>query len=194
MYTRLKKLVNNPFLYLFSALKILFTVCKYPINFVLFRKIGVLSYVSLRSSVRSHRCISLANHVEINPFVVLWPTSLSIGPYSQLNPGTAVYGDVVIGAYVMIAPNCMIVGGNHNFSGMEQPMIFQGSNSKGIVIEDDVWLGANVTVLDGITIGKGSIIAAGSVVTKNVEPYSIMAGVPARKINSRADQPGYKVA
>jgi len=85
----------------------------------------------------------------------------------------------------MVAPNCMIAGGNHNYSRIDKPMMFQGSNSKGIIIEDDVWIGANSSILDGVKIGKGAIIAAGSVVTKDVCAYDIVAGVPAKKINSR---------
>ncbi len=58
-------------------------------------------------------------------------------------------------------------------------------NDLDVVIEEDVWVGANVIILKGVTIGRGSVIAAGSIVTKNVEPYSIYAGVPARKIKER---------
>ena len=61
----------------------------------------------------------------------------------------------------------------------------QGVNSKGIVIEDNVWIGASATILDGVTISKGAVIAAGSVVNKNVDKYAIVAGVPAKVIGSR---------
>jgi acetyltransferase-like isoleucine patch superfamily enzyme len=85
----------------------------------------------------------------------------------------------------MIAPNCMISGGNHNYIDNLIPMIFQSSNSKGIIIDDDVWIGANSVILDGVTIEKGAIIAAGSVVKNNVAKYEIVAGNPAKKIKSR---------
>ena len=185
MNKRIIKLIKNPSLYVFIALRAVFTIIKYPVYSLLFQKTGVLSYISLRSSVRNHRVISIGNYAQINPFVILWPTSLRIGRYSQLNPGTAVYGDVVIGDYVMIAPNCMIAGGNHSFNRLDKYMMLQGSESKGIVIEDDVWVGANSVVLDGVKIGKGAIIAAGSIVTNNVESYDIVAGVPAKTISSR---------
>jgi acetyltransferase-like isoleucine patch superfamily enzyme len=183
--TLISKLQINPLLYMSLGLRIVISILKFPINCLIFRKIGVLAYVSLRSSIRNHHCISIGNRVQINPFVVLWPTSLEIGKYSQINPGTAIYGKVFIGCYVMIAPNCMIAGGNHGFSAIESPMICQNNSSQGIVIENDVWIGANSTILDGVTIGKGAIIAAGSVVSKDVKPYEIVAGVPAKKIRSR---------
>ena len=89
----------------------------------------------------------------------------------------------------MIAPHVTLAAGNHNFSNLNVPMLKQGCNSKGgINIEDDVWIGANSVVVDGVTIGTGAVIAAGAVVTKNVPPYAIMAGVPAKKIDSRKSQ------
>ena len=93
---------------------------------------------------------------------------------------------VFLGNYVMIAHNVLIIGGNHNFERTDIPMMLQGDGKQGdIVIEDDVWIGAGSIILTGITIGKGSIIGAGSVVTKNVPPYTIVAGNPAKVIKKR---------
>jgi serine acetyltransferase len=92
---------------------------------------------------------------------------------------------VFIGEDVMIAPNCVFVAFDHVFERVDIPMAKQGITEAAIVIEDDVWIAANCTITKGITIGKGSIIAANSVVTKDVLPYSIVGGVPAKLIRSR---------
>lgn len=93
---------------------------------------------------------------------------------------------ISIGNNVLIAERVQIIGGNHALDRADIPINQQGEGKQGaIIIEDDVWIGASSIILTGITIGKGSVIAAGSVVTKNVEPYSVVAGNPARFIKSR---------
>jgi len=93
---------------------------------------------------------------------------------------------VVIGKYAIIAGHCYIGGGNHGTKDMEIPIALQDVVKKGgVIIEDDVWIGANVTILDGVKIGKGSVIGAGSVVTKDIPPYSIAYGVPAKVTGQR---------
>jgi acetyltransferase-like isoleucine patch superfamily enzyme len=185
MINMLKKLIKNPFLYFFIFVRNVLTIIIFPLRFILYKRIGVLTYISFKSSVRNHSKIILGNHTQINSFVTLWPLNLKIGHHSQINPGTAIYGDVEIGNYVMIAPNCMIAGGNHTFAETNQEMMYQGSTEKGIIINDDVWIGANSVIIDGVSIGKGAIVGAGSIVLKDVEPYAIVAGNPAMKIKSR---------
>jgi len=85
----------------------------------------------------------------------------------------------------MIAPNCCIAAFNHGFSDLQVPMLNQPWTHAKIVIEDDVWIGCNCSILAGVRIGTGSIVAAGAVVTKNVPPYTIVGGVLARFIRSR---------
>ncbi|MCV6585607.1 MAG: hypothetical protein OIF47_08735 [Marinibacterium sp.] len=104
-----------------------------------------------------------------------------VGAYAILNG----QGGLEIGKNTLIAGHCHIVAGNHAFSDPDVPINQQGFDSKGIVIEDDVWLGAGVKVLDGVRIGRGSVISAGTVVTRDVEPLSIMGGVPAKLIRKR---------
>jgi acetyltransferase-like isoleucine patch superfamily enzyme len=87
----------------------------------------------------------------------------------------------------MIASHTGIYANNHNFADLTRPMNSQGVTSKGIVIENDCWLGTGVKVLDGVRIGRGSIIGAGAVVTKDIPPYSIAVGVPAKVIGQRGD-------
>ncbi|MDO8523669.1 MAG: acyltransferase [bacterium] len=95
------------------------------------------------------------------------------------------YGGVRIGNGVRIAPQVVIVAQNHNFDDLSRPIYEQGFNSKGIVIADDVWIGAGAKILDGVTIGTGAIVGAGSVVTRDVPPMAIVAGVPARVLRMR---------
>jgi acetyltransferase-like isoleucine patch superfamily enzyme len=94
-------------------------------------------------------------------------------------------GGVTIGNDVYTGPMVQLVAVNHVFHDANRPIREQGITAEGIVIEDDVWLGANVTVVDGVTVGQGSIIGAGSVVTQNIPPYSIAVGTPAKPIKSR---------
>jgi acetyltransferase-like isoleucine patch superfamily enzyme len=104
-----------------------------------------------------------------------------IGEYSSVggSGGVSIGKDTIIGQYFSAHPE------NHNFSDPMRPIREQGTTRRRIEIEDDCWLGARVTVLGGVTIGRGSVIAAGSVVTRDVPPYSIVAGVPARVVGSR---------
>jgi len=96
-----------------------------------------------------------------------------------------VRGFVSIGSNVMFGPNVSIFSENHGFEQTDVPMIKQPTMRKGVTIEDDVWLGTQSVILDGVTIGKGSIVAAGAVVNISVPPYCIVGGVPAKIIKSR---------
>ncbi|MBV5329508.1 MAG: CatB-related O-acetyltransferase [Chlorobium sp.] len=93
---------------------------------------------------------------------------------------------VEMGKYVMFASNVAIVGADHIYDKYGVPIIFSGRPElKKTIIESDVWIAYGVTIMAGITIGRGSIIAANAVVTKNVPPYEIWGGCPARKIKAR---------
>jgi len=89
-------------------------------------------------------------------------------------------GPIQIGNDVRLAQNVVLSGLNHNYTEIDSPIHKQGVSTKQIVIEDESWIGANVVVVPGVTIGKHSIVAAGSVVTKNVPAYSVAGGNPAR--------------
>jgi maltose O-acetyltransferase len=96
-------------------------------------------------------------------------------------------GAVKIGDNVMMAPNVTILSRNHVFEDKLIPMSKQGvTEDNPVIISDDVWIGTRAIILPGVTIGKGSIIGAGAVVTKNVPEYTIVAGNPARVIKQRA--------
>lgn len=96
-------------------------------------------------------------------------------------------GDFVrIGRFVMMGPECVIYTRNHRFAETDRPMCVQGfTEYRPVVIGDDVWIGGRVTILPGVRIGSGAVIGAGSVVTKDVESYRIVAGNPAREIGRR---------
>jgi acetyltransferase-like isoleucine patch superfamily enzyme len=105
-----------------------------------------------------------------------------IGDRTKIGLSNTVIGPVSIGNDTRLAQNITLSGLNHNYQDITRPIFKQGVSTAPIIIEDDSWLGANVVVLAGVTIGRHSIIAAGSVVTKNVPPYSVVAGNPARLI------------
>jgi acetyltransferase-like isoleucine patch superfamily enzyme len=93
-------------------------------------------------------------------------------------------GGVTIGDRVYTSPGTQIIAVNHVFNDPERPFVEQGITAEGIVIEDDVWLGSNCVVTDGVRVGKGSVVAAGAVVTKDVPPHSVVGGVPAKVIRT----------
>ena len=96
-------------------------------------------------------------------------------------------GDVEIGRDTLFGPNVVVAGGTHNYQRSDIPIRLQGGAKLKISIGEDVWLSANVCVMPGVTIGKGSVVGAGAVVTKDIPEYSIAVGVPAKVIGSRKD-------
>jgi acetyltransferase-like isoleucine patch superfamily enzyme len=115
-----------------------------------------------------------------------------IGEYSVIRG----QGGVKIGNRVYTSPFTQIIAVNHVFDDPNRPFVEQGITAEGIVIEDDVWLGAGAIVTDGVTIGKGAVIAAGAVVTKDVAPYTVVGGVPAKPIkviDGQVNQPGRQI-
>lgn len=124
-------------------------------------------------------------------------TKIFVGSKTTIQDRCILLGDIEIGRYCTFAPNIYLSSGRHYYQFkpefyirdqdsmiMNDPELAK-KHSKKIIIEDDCWLGINVVVMSGITIGKGSVIGANSVVTKNVEPYSIMTGSPAQLIKKR---------
>lgn len=95
---------------------------------------------------------------------------------------------IILGNNVLTAANCMFIAYSHGWEDPNIPIMYQDCYDASIIIEDDVWLGHGVTVTAGVRIGKGSIIGAGAVVNKDIPPYSIAVGVPAKVIKSRLDK------
>jgi acetyltransferase-like isoleucine patch superfamily enzyme len=146
--------------------------------------------IHFTAQIEDKDLVIIEDNVEIKDYVIIRTTrkKVIIGEYTQINPFTVIYGGcgVIIGKNCMIAPHCMLASGNHNYKQIDVPMRFAGTISKGpIVIEDNVWIGANCTIADGVTIGNDALIAANSVVTNDVNPYDIVGGVPAKVIGNR---------
>lgn len=130
-------------------------------------------------------CNTVGNHVNIQK-KARFSHNCTIGDYSGIGEGARLYGEVHIGKYVMMGPQCWIYTQNHEFNQLDKPMALQGPQlAKPVIICDDVWIGGRVTILPGVTVGEGSIIGAGAVVTKDVPPYSIVGGNPAKVIRMR---------
>lgn len=134
--------------------------------------------------------ISIQSHSEIHDFAHLYSGTgfIKIGKYCSVNPFCVLDGHgggITIGDYVRIANHVTIVSSNHVFKDTALPICKQGLSKQGVTIEDDVWIGSGARILDGVTIGKGSIIGAGAVVTKNIPANTVAAGVPAKIMKSR---------
>ena len=148
--------------------------------------------------IPKHASLTLADACYIGRYVELGPSSLiRIGSYTSIQDRCIFLGDVTIGRYCSIAPNVYISSGKHYFDLEPSALIkdqdllvlhdenLKDSHSKPVVVEDDCWLGINVVVMAGVTIGKGAVIGANSVVTKDVKPYTVVAGVPAKILKER---------
>lgn len=116
----------------------------------------------------------------------MFNAGVSVGNYSDLGVRCQINGPVTIGDYVMMGPDCLIYTQNHKFDDLSIPMQQSGfSEVRPVTIGNDVWIGGRVIILPGVTIGDGCIVGAGAVVSKDVPPYSIVVGNPARVVKSR---------
>jgi acetyltransferase-like isoleucine patch superfamily enzyme len=133
--------------------------------------------------------ISIGERTSVRPYALLYTYGgeISLGDRCTVNPFTVIYGHggVVIGNDVHIATHSVIVSSNHLFGDANVTIAAQGVTRIGIVIEDDVWIGAGARVLDGVRIGRGAVVAAGAVVTKDIVSLAVVGGVPARVLSMR---------
>lgn len=114
---------------------------------------------------------------------------VTLGDYSGIGINAKIYGECHIGNYVMMGEDVTIITRNHAFARTDIPMMQQGfDKNRAVVIDDDVWIGDRVLILPGVHVGSGSIIGAGSVVTKDVPPYAIVGGNPAHVIRMRGKE------
>lgn len=145
---------------------------------------GSVIYRSVRKDLVPFNRFILGNYSVVEDFSCLNNAvgDLIIGNNSRIGLGNTIIGPVQIGNDVNIAQNVTISGLNHNFQDINKTISSQGVSTSQIVIEDDVWIGANCVILAGTKIGKHCIIAAGSIVTHSVPSFCVAAGSPARII------------
>lgn len=111
---------------------------------------------------------------------------LKVGDRSQIGQNCRLGGSVSIGSDVLMGPDVVVMATSHEFSDLAIPINLQGESlEQPVIIGDDVWVGTRVIILPGVSIGSHSVVAAGAVVTKSVEPFSIVGGVPAKVIGIR---------
>lgn len=145
---------------------------------------GSVIYRSVRKDLPPFNKFVLGNYSVVEDFSCLNNAvgDLIIGNNSRIGLGNTIIGPVQIGSNVNLAQNVTISGLNHNYLDVNRTIHSQGVSTLPIVIEDDVWVGANSIILAGTSIGKHSIIAAGSVVNRSVPPFTVVAGNPAKII------------
>lgn len=116
----------------------------------------------------------------------IFSQKVTLGDFSGIGINAKIYGECHIGAFVMMGTDVTVITRNHRFDRTDVPMMKQGfEDEKPVYIGDDVWIGDRVIILPGVHIGNGCIIAAGSVVTKDVAPYTVVGGAPAHFIKER---------
>lgn len=157
-------------------------------------RVAIDDYTLLDASGAGETGMSFGNDVIISRNCVIQckTDSLMLGNQVDIGCNTILSSGngIFIGNSVLIAGNCYIGGGRYITDRLDIPMMEQGVYSKGpVIIGDDVWLGAGAIVLDGVRIGKGCIIGAGALVTKDLPDYSIAVGVPAQVVRKREARP-----
>jgi acetyltransferase-like isoleucine patch superfamily enzyme len=125
-------------------------------------------------------------------YIVAGEAEVVVGPQTYVGHRCLIYGHagVTVGRDVLLANDVQLICGNHTFSRRDVPIRAQPPQGAPIVVEDDVWLGASAIVLGGVTVGRGAVVGAGSVVTRSLPPYSIARGVPARVVGQRGAEEG----
>lgn len=147
---------------------------------------GSIIYRSVRMDTPPYRHFSLGRKSVIESFSCINNAvgDVLIGDFTRIGLHNTIIGPVTIGNHVNLAQGVTITALNHNFEDITLRIDQQGVSTNTVTISDDVWIGTNSVVLPGVTIGTHSVVAAGAVVTKDVPPYTIVAGVPAKVIKT----------
>ena len=141
---------------------------------------------SARMDTPPYRIFSLGDYSVIESFACINNAvgDVIIGDHTRIGLHNTIIGPVDIGSHVNLAQGITVSALNHNFSDASKRIDEQGVSTTPVTIEDDVWIGANAVILPGVTIGEHCVVAAGAVVTKDVPPHSLVAGVPAKVIKN----------
>jgi acetyltransferase-like isoleucine patch superfamily enzyme len=139
---------------------------------------------SARMDTPPYRKFSLGDYSVIESFACINNAvgDVLIGDHTRIGLHNTIIGPVKIGNHVNLAQGITVTALNHNFDDAKKRIDEQGVSTNPVTIEDDVWVGANAVILPGVTIGNHCVVAAGAVVTKDVPPHSLVAGVPAKII------------
>lgn len=150
------------------------------------RSRGSKIYASVRMDTPPYRRFSLGRRSVVESYSCINNAvgDVLIGDYTRIGLHNTVIGPVTIGSHVNLAQGVVVTALNHNFSDKSLRIDQQGIFTRPVVISDDVWVGANAVILPGVTIGTHAVVAAGAVVTKDVPPHTVVAGVPAKVIIS----------
>ena len=141
-------------------------------------------HCSVRMDTPPYRKFSLRDNSVIESFSCINNAvgDVVIGNHTRIGLHNTIIGPVTIGNHVNLAQGITVTALNHNFEDSNKRIDEQGVSTNPVTIEDDIWIGANAVILPGVTIGHHSVVAAGAVVTKDVPPHSLVAGVPAKII------------
>ena len=145
---------------------------------------GVTICKRTRIDVLPFQPFTVGNYSTIEDFTTInnGVGAVHIGRNTRVGMSNVIIGPVTIGNNVILAQNIVVSALNHNYKDVIVPIYLQGETVATITIEDDCWIGANVVITAGITIGKHSVIGGGAVVTKNIPPFCVAVGNPARVI------------
>ena len=137
---------------------------------------------SARMDTPPYRKFSLGDYSVIESFACINNAvgDVIICDHTRVGLHNTIIGPVTIGSHVNLAQGITVTALNHNFEDTNKQIDEQGISTNPVIIEDDIWIGANAVILPGVTIGHHSVVAAGAVVTKDVPPHSLVAGVPAK--------------
>ena len=154
-------------------------------------------YRSVRKDIVPFNGFSLGKSSVIEDYSIINNAvgEITIGNHTRIGLGNTIIGPVTIGSNVILAQNVVISALNHNFEDVLTTINQQGVKTDQIIIEDNVWIGANSSILAGVHIGEHVVVGAGSVVTKNIPPYCVAVGNPARilKVYDHKEQRWIKI-
>jgi acetyltransferase-like isoleucine patch superfamily enzyme len=153
--------------------------------------------VLLMGFARGYRFKSIGKHFTVSDMTSFFKkNSIEVGDYVFIGSKAHLYANIKIGHFVILASNVAVVGGDHRFDMVGVPIRFSGRDGLEellTVIGDDVWVGHGVIIMAGVKIGRGAVIGAGSIVTKDVPPYAVMVGVPAKILCYRFTEQQQKI-